>query len=127
MEPQTFLAACQTYRSSVEVLFTLIHWSRVNLRRESSIEQAKLQIQGAALSDQRKRPREPPSVHCVIMEKAMYFSISDTVHPRSCTISSLRRHYQGVPKDQQLVLKVPFRTKSRPRQSRLPAFVKKEI
>jgi hypothetical protein len=40
------------------------------------------------------------------MEKAIYFFISDTVHARSCTIPSRRRHHQGVPKHKKLVLKV---------------------
>jgi len=49
---------------------------------------------------------------------------------RSCIISTRQGHHQGVQKHKKLVLKVyalPFRTRSRPRQSQLPAFVKQEI
>jgi len=130
MEPRTFVVACETYRSPVAVLSTFIHWSRVNPTPRELHRTGKAANPRCSSIRSTQRPRELPSAYSVIMEKAMYFFISDTVHARSCTIPVAGDTIQECRSTRSWSLKFtsfPFRTRSRPRQSLLPAFIKKEI
>jgi hypothetical protein len=85
LEPRTFVVACPTSGLSSGTIY-VVHYPRVNPTPRELYRTGTAANPRCSSIKSTQRSREPPSVHCVITEKAIYFSISGTVHARSCII-----------------------------------------
>src|SRR5277367_1399269 len=80
LEPRTFVVALSDLSDPSGGTFYIVHCSRVNPTPRELHRIGKAANPRCSSIKSTQRSRKPLSVHCVSTEKAIYFSISGTVH-----------------------------------------------